>query len=168
MITLAYVAASFGLKGYVKLKVHTEYLDSVVQYDPVYLVHGNTVLTTRITEHFIKNGVIYVLFDNIADRTAADNLKSFSVCIKEEQLPKLPDGEFYWNDLLGYTVINLKGENIGVFDSLCDVSATDILIVKTSAKDILIPFVPELYVKTIDSKHRQIIVDWELDWEESK
>lgn len=162
MITLAHVAGSFGLKGFVKLKIYTECLDSVVQYDPILLINGDTVLQTSITDHFIKNDVIFVQFKNINNRDTADALRSYAVCIKEDQLPTLPEGEFYWNDLLGFAVTNKDGNVLGYFDSLCAASATDILVIKAEDnREILIPFVPDVYVLKIDQKQKQIIVDWE-------
>ncbi len=161
MITLAHVAGSFGLKGFVKLKVYTEYLDSILQYSPVYLVSGNTVIESSIADHLIKNDVAYVKFSNINDRTAADKLKSFSVCIKPEQLEKLPEGEFYWHDILGFTVINTEKEVLGIFDSLFNGGATEILVVKAEKQDILIPFVPDIFIKEINTQNKFIIVDWQ-------
>lgn len=162
MITLAHVAGSFGLKGFVKLKVYTEYLDSILQYSPVYLINGDTVIKTSITDHLVKNDVVYVKFSNVGDRTAADKLKSFSVSIKHEQLEQLPEGEFYWHDILGFTVVNIKKEVLGIFDSLFNGGATEILVVKTDKQNILIPFVPDVFIKEINTDDKCIVIDWQI------
>jgi 16S rRNA processing protein RimM len=161
MITLAHVAGSFGLKGFVKLKVYTEYLDSILQYSPIYLVNGDTVIKSSVVDHLIKNDVVYVKFLNINDRTDADKLRSFSVCIHHDQLKRLTDGEFYWHDILGFSVINTQKEILGIFDSLFNGGATEILVVKNEKQDILIPFVPEVFIKEINTQNKCIIVDWQ-------
>jgi 16S rRNA processing protein RimM len=160
MITLAHIAGAFGLKGFVKLKIYTQYLDSLLSYSPLYLVNGDDVVRAQIEAHLIKNDILYVKFSNINDRNEADTLKSFAVCIKPEQLTKLSEHEFYWHDILGFTVINQENKVLGIFDSLFNGSNNEILVIKNAKKDILIPFVPDIFIKKIDTSNKCIIVDW--------
>ena len=49
----------------------------------------------------------------VADRSAAEALKGATVRIRRAHFPPLQDNEFYWIDLIGHAVDNLRGESLG-------------------------------------------------------
>ena len=63
----------------------------------------------------------------VEDRTAAEALKGSVVKISKALFPALPDGEFYWIDLIGLQVENLQGEQLGVVRAMMDNGAQAIL-----------------------------------------
>jgi 16S rRNA processing protein RimM len=82
----------------------------------------------------------------------------------------LDANEFYWVDLIGHAVVNLRGEILGNVIGLMDNGAHPILRVvestETDAKkteEILIPFV-DRFVTTVDQTEKKITVDWERDY----
>jgi 16S rRNA processing protein RimM len=107
----------------------------------------------------------------VADRNAAEALKGAVVRIRRSHFPALSNDEFYWVDLIGMEVENLRGETLGIVDDLMDNGAHPILRVALPAaddagkalKELLIPFV-EQFVKTVDQAGKKITVDWEADY----
>ena len=121
----------------------------------------------------------------VVGRDAAQALKGTVVHIPRSHFPALPDGEFYWLDLIGLAVDNCEGESLGQVADLIDNGAHPILrvvaasaakteieseteiqtrvAVADAAKEYLIPFV-ERFVPTVDLKNKKIIVDWGLDY----
>ncbi len=94
------------------------------------------------------------------DRDAALSLKGAEVGVLREDFPALPEGEYYWIDLVGCGVSNPAGESLGMVSSVDDHGAHAIL--QTDAGH-LIPFV-DAYLVEVDLAGRRIVVDWQSDW----
>lgn len=166
MVTLAHVLAPWGIKGFVKLRLYTEYIDSILQYPFIFLIKKNVNIGQHtIVNHVVKHDTIYVQFSNIKDRDQADLLKSCAVCVEHDQLIELPVGQFYWHDIIGFTVLNKQGVVLGQFVRLFNASVNEVLEIETEQKKtILIPFVPNVFIKEIDTEHKSIVVDWQPNW----
>lgn len=105
-----------------------------------------------------------ILFNEVDNRSLAEKYKGGYLYAEEENLPKLKKGEFYYSQLVGLKVENLKAELIGEVEGINYNGAHEILLIKSKLKNhpqILIPLVKN-YIQVINSD--KIIVDWELDW----
>ncbi len=94
---------------------------------------------------------------------AAEAQKSATVAVARSAFPPLPEGSFYWVDLVGVQVVNRSGESIGVVRGLSNNGAQDLLDVIDGDVQRLIPIV-DAYVDRIDLAARTITVDWQRDW----
>jgi 16S rRNA processing protein RimM len=111
-------------------------------------------------------GVVMGL-ENVTDRDQVQPLIGSELAIKKAQFKPAQDDEFYWADLVGLNVVNLKGEHLGQVDHLLETGANDVLVLKQTnaeAEERLIPFVMEEVVKSVDLDNQIIQVDWELDY----
>lgn len=113
------------------------------------------------------SGAVVARLQGVAERDAAQALKGAEVLVSRADFPPLPDGEYYWVDLVGCAVVNLAGESLGVVAEVDDHGAHAILRVRpqggAEAAERLIPFVPA-YITTVDIGARRILVDWGLDY----
>ena len=105
----------------------------------------------------------------VPDRNAAELLKGATVQIRRAHFPPLDDNEFYWIDLIGHAVENLRGEMLGDVIGLIDNGAHPILRVLPPAlgadkvQELLIPFV-DRFISEVDMTGKKIKVDWERDY----
>ena len=103
----------------------------------------------------------------IASRDAADPLRRADLFVARSDFPPLPDGQYYWIDLIGLRVANRQSEALGVVRDLMETGPHQVLVVGTDeapdAQPRLIPFVPA-WVDDVDLQARQITVDWQLDY----
>ena len=94
----------------------------------------------------------------IDDRNAAEAAKGTELFITEEDLPELPEGQFYIRDLIGMEVEEQGGSFHGVVTDVLQNTAQDIFEVKRDdGKTVLIPKV-DAFVQKIDGKERLITV----------
>ena len=88
-----------------------------------------------------------------------------------EQLPALPQGEYYWAELEGLRVVNLEGLTLGVVSHLLETGANDVMVVvpegvsarSVAAQSRLIPYVRQV-VKQVDLESGIVRVDWNPDY----
>ncbi|GAA4364212.1 ribosome maturation factor RimM [Kangiella marina] len=156
---------AYGIKGWVKVYSHTSPKENILNYKPWYLK-----LNGRWQEVAILNGreqgkTLVAQLEGCDDRSQAESYHGIEIAIEKSQLPELNDGEFYWRDLIGLSVVNQAGEQLGQVKKLMETGANDVLVVKSSKGDeLLIPYVPDYSVIDVDLKTAQITVDWESDY----
>ena len=91
-----------------------------------------------------------------------ETLKNNDLYINANDLPKLKDNEFYWKDLIGMEVYNLKDEYFGKVKEMIEAGSGDVMVIKDNReKSILIPFEYGKFVKKV--KDNRIFVNWEKD-----
>ena len=80
------------------------------------------------------------------------------------ELPATRNGEYYWADLIGMEVINLRDQSLGKVIGLIETPANDVLRVgRGESVEQLLPFVAAV-VLDVDLSARCVRVDWEADW----
>jgi 16S rRNA processing protein RimM len=94
---------------------------------------------------------------------AVDALRGATVCVPRTEFPPLPEGQYYWSDLIGLQVVNREGRALGVVQDLASNGAHELLQVSGEDGTLLVPLVPA-YVDDVDLAARVIRVDWQADW----
>ena len=100
-----------------------------------------------------------------ADCDAARRLTNQLIYLHTDQLEKLPEGEYYWHQLAGCTVISDTGHSFGVVDYLYAGAQFPIMVIidsQSGKTEHLIPYEPST-VKAVEIDRGQIVVDWLID-----
>jgi 16S rRNA processing protein RimM len=166
-VILGKVGAVYGIKGWLKIHSFTEDQEAILDYFPWSLKLGNKTQSVEITDWRKHNNGLIVKVGNIDDRDEAQALVGSEILIDEEALPELPEGEFYWRDLMGMKVVTTNGYDLGSVSDIMETGANDVLVVKANRndgfgkKERLIPYLFEDVVKTISLEDKQICVDWD-------
>jgi 16S rRNA processing protein RimM len=163
MVIMGRVASAFGIRGWVKIQPFSEYVDSLLDYKTWYLGHENgpwrEVTVTQCEAH---DKTLAAQLPDCLDRNAAEKLKGLLIAVPRSSLPEQDEGEYYWADLIGLTVINQVGETLGTVAELLETGANDVLIVRGSGPDILIPFLNSV-IGPIDLTAKTMHVTWSAD-----
>lgn len=161
-IKIGKIVNAVGLKGEVKVY---NYSDSDEVYHRTPRIFAEDKLLDIENIRMQKNMVILKL-SGIDDRNAAEAAKGRDLYITEDDLPDLPEGQFYVRDLIGMTVVTVDGDNIGKVSDVIQNTAQDIFEVeKEDGNKVLIPNVDE-FVLNIDAEERMIevrLIDGLLD-----
>lgn len=173
LVVLGRIGTAFGVRGWVHLYSFTEDANALLAYHSWYLrrhpknspILPITVLDVKLHgDHFIAQ------FQGCNDREAALSWTHADILVKRDQLPELPEGEFYLNDLMGLTVFNQQNHFFGSVVDFMETGANDVLVISREAsaenakKTFLIPYIPEKYIIEVDLENRKLLVDWEEDY----
>jgi len=156
------LGAPFGIKGWIKVQPYTETPDSLFDYDIWQIGRDETWQDFEVEEAAIHGDGLIAKLAGIDDRDQAFALRGRDVAVNREELPEAGKDEYYWNDLIGLTVVNRAGVELGQVAGLMETGSQDVLVVKGD-RERLIPFV-DAYVTRVDMPGKRIEVDWELDW----
>ncbi len=150
------VGRPYGLTGAVHLYPYSQ--------DAQTLLKAKTLLIGAVTFDVMRsrrhgNSIVSQLV-GIDSPEAAAKLTNKEVLVDRALFVPLPDGEYYWLDLIGLTCTNgdrVFGEISEIFES----GAHPILRVRqASGVDELIPFVDAI-VRSVSLVERRVDVDWE-------
>ena len=167
VITLGKIGAVYGIKGWLKVHSFTGEPEAILDYFPWSLKLGNKIQTVEITDWRKHNKSLIVQVTGIDDRDRAQALVGSEILVNEAALPELPEGEFYWRDLMGMSVVTTKGYDLGVVSDMMETGANDVFVVKANRndgfgkKERLIPYLFEEVVISVDAINRKICVDWD-------
>ena len=145
-ILIGKIVSAVGLKGEVKVY---NYSDRPDIYEDTESIYVDDVLM-RVKNVRLQKNMIILKLEGIEDRDAAERARGSELFVTEDDLPELPEGEYYIRDLIGMDAVLEDGSRLGVVTDVIQNTAQDIFEVKTDeGKQVLIPKVPE-FVLGID------------------
>jgi 16S rRNA processing protein RimM len=102
---------------------------------------------------------VRLVLSGVGDREAAEALRGKVVVVPASALEALPEGEFYWHQLVGCQVRGSDGTVVGTVRELMETGAHDVLVVEDAqGRRHLIPTADEL-VHAIDVEAGEIVVE---------
>ncbi len=157
-VCLGAVAGAFGVRGEVRLKSFAAEPTDVAAYGPLQTEDGRQSFEITLSRP-IKGGFAARL-SGVASKEAADALRGTRLYAARDRLPPLPDDEFYHADLIGLTVFDTGGAELGRVRSVLNHGAGDLLEVqgKAAPKGVLLPFTLDA-VPTVDIAAGKIVAD---------
>ena len=157
-ICVGAIAGAFGVQGEVRVKSFCAEPTAIADYGPLYTKDGGRSFKLRLTRPVA--GGLGARIEGVTTKEQADALRGVDLYADRARLPHLPDDEFYHADLIGLTVRDTGGAELGVVHAVHNHGAGDLLEVlpKGARQPILLPFTRAV-VPTVDLAARIIIAD---------
>ncbi len=158
LVCVGAIAGAYGVRGEVRLKSFCAVPEDIEQYSPLTSEDGTQSYSIRLGPQ-IKNGFAARL-GGITTKEQADALKGTQLFAHRDQLPGLPEDEFYHADLIGLEVRDTGGTVLGVVRSVQNHGAADLLeiLLHGGSSTVLLPFTLAT-VPTVDLETGRIIAD---------
>ncbi|MGL4205429.1 MAG: ribosome maturation factor RimM [Aeromonadaceae bacterium] len=169
-VVIGRLGAVYGIKGWLKVHSFTDDAERIFEYTPWLIQQGGTWREIQISGWKRHNNGLVCKLDGVDLREDAQALAGVDIGVMPQHLPELPEGEYYWSDLIGCQVTNLKGYQMGEVTELMETGSNDVLVVKAKLNDAygmkerLIPYLEGQVIKKIDLASRSIEVDWDPDF----
>ena len=124
-ICVGAIAGAFGVQGEVRLKSFCTEPTAVADYGPLFTEDGSRSFKVKLTRPLA--GGLGARLSGIATKEEADALKGVNLYADRDRLPKLPDDEYYYTDLIGLEVRDPGGAPLGKVVNVHNHGAGDIL-----------------------------------------
>ncbi|MBA3951482.1 MAG: 16S rRNA processing protein RimM [Rubrobacter sp.] len=143
-VTIGTVVGTHGVRG--TLRVRPTGTGGHLREGVIPFVAGahRPIKTVRVT----PKGFLVDL-KGVDDRHAAAALKGEALLLDRAELDGPEEDEFYVGDLVGLTAVDEAGERLGEVAETFETAAHEVLVVRTDADDILVPFTME-HVPEVD------------------
>ncbi|MEG0035071.1 MAG: ribosome maturation factor RimM [Oscillospiraceae bacterium] len=136
------IVNTHGIKGEVKIQPWVDNVDFLKKFELLY-IDGKPYKLLAGREH--KQCLIATL-EGVSDVNAAMVLKNKTVFIDRDDA-KLPEGTFFLRDLVGASVCDESGAELGKLSEVLELPSGNVYVV-SGEREILIPAVPEFILKT--------------------
>lgn len=174
---------AWGVKGWVKILPHStdpEALFSAklwflqvpdAKFRPGFALFSGTV-SLAVEEAKIHSGAVVAKFAGLDDRNLAEALRGVRIFLPRSSFPAVSTDEYYWADLIGLSVVNREGVELGSVRDLMTTGPHSVLCIEYTeaaedgthtAAERMIPFV-SAYVDSVDIAAKRITVDWQPDY----
>lgn len=169
-VRLGRVAGVFGIQGWVRIASETRPTENIFRYRRWWLGEQDSGFEVRVVARSKPEGnaLLAQLSGRdglpITDRDVAQGLVGMAISVGRDALPKLPEGEYYWVDLVGLEVINVEGVSLGMIREMTSNGAQDVMVVAQEEQERLIPFVHGPIVQQVDMQARRVVCDWQPEW----
>ena len=166
-LLIAKIGKTRGLKGEFFLRSFAQNPEALFSFKKFYALSSSTMQEVHFEFMKQSNANIIAKLKSIND---IDGIKAFGqkdIFVLKSELPELEVNEAYWFELEGMQVINLEGENLGHVQEVNNFGANDVLEVKSLnklKKNLLIPFIKNRVIISIDKSENLILVDWQEDY----
>ncbi|MFK7894209.1 MAG: ribosome maturation factor RimM [Myxococcota bacterium] len=161
-IVLGEVAGVHGLDGEIRVRIAGDSPEHLLTIESVWV--GRTATDPEARRYAIldggtgRGGEVRLLLDGIDRRVKAGELVGQLISAPANALSPLPEGEFYWYELVGCAVESETGEAVGTVREIWETGAHDVLVVMDEdGVRRLLPTAAEL-MKTVDLEARKIVV----------
>ena len=151
------VAKPHGLRGQVKVHSYASSNESFFPGRQVYLSRGEEMKEWLISETKGQGRSILLKFQGLDNRQQAEGVVGYSIYINEKDLEVLPEGEYYWVELIGARVTNDQDQFLGLLEEIIPTAAHDIWVVRDGEKEALFPAVED-FILSVNKVSREIRV----------
>lgn len=158
LITIGKVLKPFGVKGEMKIESLTDFPERFQKLDRVVLVSpkGGELLC-RVTSVRYANDVPYLTFSGYDSPEKAKALNGWFIKIPREEAVELPEGSYYWFDLIGMEVFSEAGEKLGTIADIFETGSNDVYVLKHGKKEVYLPATREV-IKQVDTTAKKMVI----------
>ena len=160
-ILVGKISNPHGIKGWVKVISFTDPIENILSYKQWIISDKETEKTYYLEDSRVQGNKIVIKLENVNDRNDAALLKNLQIKVNRSDLPDLDQNSYYWEDLVDFNVIDIKGNHVGKVDSLFRTGSNDVLVIIDETKErLLVPFIMEEVIKYVDLAKELISIDW--------
>lgn len=152
LLKIAQIGKSVGLRGFLKLHLHTDFPEQFKKNSIFYLSNKKEVV---IEEYNHKRGIVkFAGFNDKESATILTNQFLYTTFEESQENCSLNEGEFFWFDLMDALVLD-EDITLGKVVDIQRFEPNDFLIIKTDKKllekslpkEFLIPYIERFIIK---------------------
>ncbi len=162
MVTVGRVVKAHGIRGEISIELWLETGDALSVGREISLGGlEDTVFHARIEASRPHQERFLLTLGGITDRDMARSLVSAEIRVNRSDLPPLAEGEYLWEDLVGLSVWDEKGNVLGKLTEVFSSGPggeNDVLVIGKENDEILLPMTHEV-VKELDLESGRLTVE---------
>lgn len=149
-IPIGEVVKTRGLRGCMKVVSFVDTSDISSELEFVYIQdHSEQKKLYNIRKVDISGKFLFIELDSIDDVELAKTFVGCKVVIPGDMFKELPQGEYYWRDIIGLNVYTEDGKLLGQIESVFPTGSNDVYVCKGGDREILLPAIADV-IKLID------------------
>jgi len=143
------IVKTHGLQGGVKVKSYlTDPGALLPRLEAVYLQREATEMQRcLLTKYQSGSDFFFLEMEGFSDPQSAASLMGCLVYAPVDKLATLPEGEYYWHELIGMDVITEEGVSLGKIREIFSAGSNDVYVCASGTEEKLLPSSEEVIRK---------------------
>ncbi|RRK11059.1 ribosome maturation factor RimM [Lactiplantibacillus garii] len=145
-----------GIRGEVKVVVITDFPEKRFKAGQQVTLFKSPDSTTNgvplvINKSRQQKGLFFLTFKGLDNINDVEQYKGWTIMVAADELHALPEGEYYYHQIVGLTVVTTAGETLGKIKEILSPGANDVWVVQRGhgQSDVLLPKIPQV-IKKVD------------------
>lgn len=146
-----HVMTTHGIKGDLKVRSLSDF-NRFYKGSRLYLYHNGQYEEVKVSKASVFKNDYLVSFEGLEDINLVQKYHGDDIYISEfDRQDELGENEYYYNDLIGKSVVNQQGEDRGTVIEVRELPQADYLVISYLGKSVLVPFIKE-FVTEVNEK----------------
>lgn len=146
-----HVMTTHGIKGDLKVRSLSDF-NRFYKGSRLYLYHNGQYEEVKVSKASVFKNDYLVSFEGLEDINLVQKYHGDDIYISElDRQDELGENEYYYNDLIGKSVVNQQGEDRGTVIEVRELPQADYLVISYLDKSVLVPFIKE-FVTEVNEK----------------
>ena len=157
---LGYVIKTHGLHGELSVMLEVDFPDAYQQLESVFVAtSGSETLVPFFVEHLtIRQNKALIKFEEIDTVDQAETLLKAKLYLPLESLPPLADDQFYYHEIIGFTVEDEQQGTLGTVQDVYESTGQDMIVMQYQGREVFIPINDDI-VPRVDKKQSVVYVN---------
>lgn len=135
-----------GIAGEINMEILTDFPERIRARRIVFV--GEEHEKMRLTHVRKHDRALLVTFEGYDTDAAVGRLRNRIVYTRAENLPELPDGEYYHHQLLGMRVISTDEKEVGFLSEIMETGANDVYLIQSpDGQETLLPAIADVILE---------------------
>ena len=154
---IGFIHKPHGLKGAVSIQLDVDDPSKYINMESVVVLVDNGLVPFFISSLQISGKKGIMTLEDVTSIEQAIELKSCPIFLPIELLPPLKDGQFYYHDILGFTIIDEQKGKLGVIENIFTEGNQDLISMKFKGKEVLIPITDDIVIKALHEQKEVLV-----------
>lgn len=136
---LGYISKPHGLKGDVSIIIDADYPENYQKLESVFIEQDKQLVPFFIKSIKLSGNKGVLSLEESTSIETAQTLKGGKLYLPLEFLPELEKDQFYFHEIIGYTINDEQAGVLGTVMTIYDAGPQDIIAFEHLGKEILLP-----------------------------
>ena len=159
-LVVGFLRRPHGVKGEMLMDVRTDFPERLKTGITVFV--GDSYQPMVIASHRAHASGMLLRFRGIKSPEDAGQYRNTRVYVRTADRPALPEGEYYYHQLIGLNVMTDEERELGVLVDILETGANDVYVVRNAdGNEVLLPAIPSviLEIRLADRQMRVHLLD---------
>jgi len=155
------IVNTHGIRGEVRVISRTDFPEERYKKGNtlyIFMEKSKEPIEVIVKSHRVHKSFDLLSFEGYDNINLVEKFKGAMLKVPESQLGELNEGEYYFHEIIGCTVVTEEGETVGTVSEILTPGANDVWVVKRdNGKEVLIPYIEDV-VKKVDVERKTITI----------
>ena len=158
LVTIGKIERPFGVRGEFKVRSLSDVPGRLDKLKQVQVLEPTGQIVDRTVTHVRRAGSTYIMgLAGVTTPEEAGLLRGGLIQVPRRPAATLSADVYFECDLLGMTVENERGEEVGMLETILEIPDNHVFVVRKGTEEVLIP-AAKRFVTSVDLSRRRMLV----------